>query len=113
MDYLAIIKGDWNDGDYVHRVATVTREVGLWLLKVYHTIDSMLKDSQLPYDFLIDILHEYRITEEGVPDWLKKYNEPDIYDVIDFDDTFMPWGYECGCHTLVSISVYKIDSVLC
>lgn len=133
--YLAIICGDWNDGDYVYNILHVDWEEASKLIVINLFIESVLKElksinagHKVYLDKLCDLLNEivtydydlhkwvytYKCEDENFEEpeylYLSKLPKEDLFAVMDFCTEYMPSGYECSCHSLVSIEIYETAS---
>lgn len=122
MQYLIIICGDWNDGDYVYNQTVVNSKKelqiildGITMLKtlqqMYHKMDpgnwgrkftdviDLLDDAYSPSE---DFKNEYK--------WLfDTYTKEQMDDMYQIYEDYIPHGYECQIHTIVSVEVYEFS----
>jgi hypothetical protein len=122
MNYLAIITGDWNDGDYVRSVITGNEDLMKKLIKAYNLTETFIKTYQTEHpsewcrrtiDELMDVLlYNYETYEEmcDAEPWLKQFSKEDIDLVSYFLEWDIPVGYECNIHTLKGLEIYEINN---
>ena len=122
MNYLAIITGDWNDGDYVRSVITGNEDLMKKLIKAYNLTETFITTYQTEHpsewcrrtiDELMSVfLYDYETYEEmcDAEPWLKQFSKEEIKSVSDFLEWDIPSGYECSIHTLKGIEIYEINN---
>lgn len=91
MKKLLIIEGDWNDADYVTSINEVTDKQLKELIPIFN---KMKKDKK---------------SKKFTRDWEDNYPSLTEEELNILDD-YIPTGYEQDCHTIVSITIYDINS---
>lgn len=115
MDYLAVVKGDWNDCDYVYTISEVSEKEANDLEKIYGLVDKYKKlfgmHTYSEVIYLVKEISTQYLKEEYVVDKSNQelVNEEELELLGWFDGYFMPWGYEQDCHSLESIDIYPIS----
>ena len=102
MSKIAIIKADFNDGDYVTEIITINDEEETFIRKVSAEISKIgeYKENWLTSEYCHDkdipphIMYKDALTED---------------EILRFDEEFVPYG-EHGVHTIKSIKIYEILS---
>lgn len=122
MNYLAIITGDWNDGDYVRSIITGNEDLMKRLIKAYKLTETFITTYQIEHpsrwgrrtiDELMDVLlYDYETYEEicDAEPWLKQFSKEEIDLVSYFLEWDIPSGYECNIHTLKGLEIYEINN---
>ena len=122
MSYLAIITGDWNDGDYVTSIVRGDKNLMDELISAYKLTETFVKTFQTEHpsrwgrrtiDELMDVLlYEYETYEEmyDAEPWLKQFSKEEVESVSHFLEWDIPSGYECNIHTLKGLKIYEISS---
>ena len=122
MNYLAIITGDWNDGDYVRSVITGNEDLMKKLIKAYNLTERFITTYQTEHPSrwgrrtigeLMDVLlYDYDNDEEmcDAEPWVKQFSKEDIDLVSYFLEWDIPAGYDCNIHTLKGLEVYEINN---
>lgn len=122
MNYLAIITGDWNDGDYVKSIITGNKDLMNKLINAYKLTERFIITYQLEHpsqwgrrtiDELMDILLYNHETYEEMCDaepWLKHFSKEEVELVNNFLEQDIPSGYECNIHTLKGLEIYEINT---
>ena len=122
MSYLAIITGDWNDGDYVTSIVRGDKNLMDELIVAYKLTETFVKTFQMEHpsrwgrrtiDELMDVLlYDYETYEEmyDAEPWLKQFSKEEVESVSHFLEWDIPSGYECNIHTLKGLKIYKISS---
>ena len=122
MNYLAIITGDWNDGDYVTSIIKGNKDRMDELINAYKLTKVFITTYQAEHpsewcrrtvDELMDVLlYNYETYEEmcDAEPWLKQFSKEEIESVSGFLEWDIPSGYECNIHTLKGLKIYEISS---
>lgn len=129
-NYHIIIKGDWNDGDYVHNCFDADEQEKDYVIKAYLVSQRFMKeyskryhsrwqdeayledardfaDRLLKFDEEIDsyIFNEELIEEEK---WVSDlFTAEEISNFVYFYEDYIPHGYDCPSHTLHELEVYE------
>lgn len=122
MNYLAIITGDWNDGDYVRSVITGDKDSMNELINAYELTEVFITTYQTKHpsnwgrrtidELMSVLLYDYETYEEmcAAEPWLKQFSKEEIESVSSFLDWDIPSGYECNIHTLKGLEIYEISN---
>ena len=122
MSYLAIITGDWNDGDYVTSIVRGDKNLMDELISAYKLTETFVKTFQTEHpsrwgrrtiDELMDVLlYDYETYEEmyDAEPWLKQFSKEEVELVSHFLEWDISSGYECNIHTLKGLKIYEISS---
>ena len=122
MSYLAIITGDWNDGDYVRSIIKGDKDRMDELINAYELTEVFITTYQTEYpsdwgrrtvdDLMGVLLYDYETYEEmcDTEPWIKQFSKEEIELVSGFLECDIPSGYECGIHTLKSLEIYEINN---
>lgn len=122
MSYLAIITGDWNDGDYVRSIIKGNKDQMDELINAYKLTEVFITTYQTEHPSnwgrrtigeLMDVLlYDYETYEEicDAEPWLKQFSEKEIDLVSCFLEWDIPSGYECNIHTLKGLEIYEINN---
>lgn len=137
--YLAIICGDWNDGDYVYNIETVNEQEKDWLIHIDKLIDETILNSKSSrwrkvsleeieetlyllverefqddtYSWIPKTLtyaEKCRAKENSMFNYLSTLSIEDLGSMLEFILEWIPGGYECSCHTLCSLDIYEITN---
>lgn len=99
-DYLIIVQGDHNDGDYVTKLTTVSAQEYKEVKKLLQTISDAIKNCEEQYNWP----NSWGL--DGSPE--KLYNNIlNKSDINAFEEVYAPW-HSNGIHSIVSIEVYPI-----
>lgn len=123
IHYHIIIKGDWNDGDFVYSIMDVNEEEKNQIVNMYKLTQKFIRDYEKYYGRCWDLweIHGFLddlilYTEEGKEfteyikndEWVSDlYTVEQASDVLWFLEDYVPSGYECGIHTLYELEVYE------
>ena len=123
IHYHIIIKGDWNDGDFVYSIMDVNEEEKNQIVNMYKLTQKFIRDYEKYYGRCWDLweIHGFLddlilYTEEGKEfteyikndEWVSDlYTVEQASDVLWFLEDYVPSGYECGIHTLHELEVYE------
>lgn len=121
--YHIVIKGDWNDGDFVYTMLDVNEEEKNRIINMYKLTQKFIRNYEKHYgkcwdlwqiqNFLDDLI---LYTEEGkeFTEYIKNdkwisdlYTVQQVSDILCFFEDYVPSGYECGIHTLHELEVYE------
>ncbi len=121
--YHIIIKGDWNDGDFVYTILDVNEEEKNQITNMYKLTQKFIRDYEKYYGRCWDLweIHSFLddlilYTEEGKEftecikndEWVSDlYTVEQASNVLWFLEDYVPSGYECGIHTLHELEVYE------
>lgn len=123
IHYHIIIKGDWNDSDFVYSIMDVNEEEKNQIVNMYKLTQKFIRDYEKYYGrcwdlweihvFLDDLIlytekgkefTEYIEDDEWVSDL---YTVEQASDILWFLEDYVPSGYECSIHTLHELEVYE------
>lgn len=123
IHYHIIIKGDWNDADFVYTILDVNEEEKNRIINMYKLTQKFIRDYEKYYSKCNDLweIHGFLddlilYTEEGKEftecikddEWVSDlYTIEQASDVLWFLEDYVPSGYECGIHTLHELEVYE------
>ena len=130
--YLAVVTGDWNDGDTVNSQSFIDKETVEKIKKVIPLIERAQTQKgeefspHLSFDTIIEDLDiemdsvysnkGSRYGEDGYfSDWEEncKFTQEEVELILWFNAQFMPYGYDMPCHTLTNVEIYEIkDTIL-
>lgn len=122
MNYLAIITGDWNDGDYVTSIIKGDKDRMDELINAYELTEVFITTYQTEHpsewshrtigELMSILLYDYETYEEMCDNepWLKQFSEEEVELVGGFLEWDIPRGYECDIHTLKGLSIYEINN---
>ena len=121
MNYLAIITGDWNDGDYVTSIIKGNKAEMDELINAYKLTEVFITIYQKEHpsewsrrtigELMSILLYDYGTYEEMCDNepWLKQFTKEEVESV----SCFLKWdprGYECDIHTLKGLEIYEINN---
>ena len=122
MSYLAIITGDWNDGDYVTSITKGNKNEMDELINAYELTEVFITTYQKENpsewsrrtigELMSILLYDYETYEEmcDAEPWLKQFTEEEVRLVSGFLEWDIPRGYECDIHTFKGLEIYEINN---
>lgn len=113
--YLVIVQGDWNDADYVYKHNLFTADEidkVKELVEMESVIKEVTKMAKFPGNWphlgeLVNAIEDFDEEDDNIETTLNITKEMGNR-IYDFYENYMPWGYECRCHSLESITVYTL-----